>query len=282
MIPRRVQYLRPGTCDDALAALADPDAKVLAGGHSLIPMMKLRVARPSLLVDIGGLGFQGSTTDGTVVSIGALTTYNELVALDGALPDAVRESAAAVGDMQVRNMGTIGGALAHGFPASDTAAAMVALDATLRLRSPEGVRDCAADEFFRGPMMTVLEQQELLVEIAFAALVAGEASAYQCVEEPASGYPLAGAAVKVLADGERVAACSVGLTGATPTPCRVPAVEQALIECGPDLDVVREALTDLQLIPIDGGTEYRRQLAAVVITRAFEQARTRASRGAAG
>ncbi len=144
MIPASVEYVRASSIDQALEALADPEAKVLAGGHSLVPMMKLRLAFPSLLVDIGRLELRGLDAAGGAITVGALTTYDELLRADGpVLPDALRESAAAVGDVQVRNMGTVGGAIAHADPASDMAAAVLALGARLRLRSAAGTRDCA-------------------------------------------------------------------------------------------------------------------------------------------
>jgi carbon-monoxide dehydrogenase medium subunit len=291
MIPASVEYLRAASIDEALDALADPEAKALAGGHSLVPMMKLRLAAPSLLVDIGGLDFRGLSHAGDVVSIGALTTYDELLRLGAAvLPAALRESSAAVGDVQVRNMGTIGGSLAHGDPASDAAAAVLALGCTLRLQSASGVREFPAAEFFASPFETALEQQELLTEIALPVLGPSAGSAYRAIEDPASGYPLAGAAVRVRLDGDRVSDCAVGLTGAASVPCRLPSVEAALTGAstssgdGPAGDAalgeaVREAMTEVQLSLGSGSSEYRRHLAVVAIRRAFQAARSRAEKG---
>jgi aerobic carbon-monoxide dehydrogenase medium subunit len=282
VIPAAVAYLRPAGIDEALNALADPEAKVLAGGHSLVPMMKLRLAHPSLLVDIGRLEFRRVGKADGILSIGALARYDDLLTLrDVVLPAALHEAASAVGDVQVRNAGTIGGSLAHGDPASDIAAAVLALGARLRLRSPSGYRECPAEEFFEGPFTTSLGQQELLVEIAVPSPRSGEGSAYHSIEDPASGYPLAGAAVKVRLEAGRVAECAVGLTGAASAPCRLAEVERALAQAPPDgvSAIVGEALAGTPLAVGAGSDEHRRHLAVVAITRAYQSARERAQRG---
>jgi aerobic carbon-monoxide dehydrogenase medium subunit len=241
VIPAAVDYVRPSSVDEALEQLADPEAKAIAGGHSLVPLMKLRLARPGRLVDLDGLDLRGVSVDGDTLRIGALTTYDDLLSLDESvpLPAALRDCAASVGDLQVRNAGTIGGALAHGDPASDFAAGAIAVGATFVLRSPNGTREVAAEEFFVGPFTTVLEQQELLVELRVP--VGAAPSAYVSFDDPASGYPLAGAAV-----------CGdiVGLTGVGAQPLRAP--------------------DDLDELGLD---DYRRQLVSVAIERAREAAR---------
>jgi aerobic carbon-monoxide dehydrogenase medium subunit len=241
VIPAAVDYVRPSSVNEALEGLADAEAKAIAGGHSLVPLMKLRLARPRRLVDLDGLDLRGFSTDGGVLSIGALTTYDDLLSVDESvpLPAALRDCAASVGDVQVRNAGTVGGALAHGDPACDFAAGAIAVGATLVLRSPNGTREVAANDFFLGPFTTVLEQQELLVELRIPAGAAP--SAYVSFDDPASGYPLAGAAV-----------CGgvVGLTGVGAQPLRAP-----------------DDLGELGL------NDYRRQLVAVAIERAREAAR---------
>jgi carbon-monoxide dehydrogenase medium subunit len=270
VIPAAFDYVRPGSLDEAFAELADPDAKAIAGGHSLLPMMKLRLARPSRLVDLAGLDLSGVVVDGGTIRIGALTTYDELLSLRDAvpLPGALRDGAAEVGDVQVRNAGTLGGALAHGDPASDFAAAVIAAGATLLLRSPEGDREVAAEAFFLGPFTTLLAQQELLVEFRVPVPAAGEGSAYVAFADPASGYPLVGAAVCVGSDGR----CTVGLTGIAAQPLRATVVEEA-IGSGADLG---EALDTLGLMSFDGDPEHRRQLAIVAVERALDVARGRA------
>jgi carbon-monoxide dehydrogenase medium subunit len=275
MIPASFEYVRPSTIEEALEALADPEAKAIAGGHSLVPMMKLRLARPTLLVDLEGLALRGVREDGDAIRIGALTTYEELLALDGAVavPDALRDCAATVGDLQVRNAGTLGGAIAHGDPASDVAAGVIALEATLRLRSATGVRECMADDFFIGPFTTRLEQQELLDEIVVERQRPGEGSAYVSIEDPASGYPLAGAAVRVRVEQGRLTSCTVGMTGVGAKPLRAAGIEDALLTGG-DLHAALP-----EVAAAGGDVAYRRQLALVVTERAFASARRRAGGG---
>ena len=273
MIPAALEYVRPGSLEEALAELADPDAKAIAGGHSLVPMLKLRLARPSRLVDLGLLGFRGAAVGGGVVRVGALTTYDDLLSLgpDVPRPGALFDSAAAVGDVQVRNAGTVGGGLAHGDPASDLAAGVIAVCATLVLCSSSGAREVPAEEFFVGPFTTKLEQQELLTEIVFPVPASGEGSAYVSFDDPASGYPLAGAAVRIGPGG-----CTVSLTGLAAHPLRARGVEEAVAAAG-DL---RQALAGVEVLAHDGQVEYRRQLAAVAVERALSTARARAGGGA--
>jgi aerobic carbon-monoxide dehydrogenase medium subunit len=270
VIPAAFNYVRPGSLDEALAELADPEAKAIAGGHSLLPMMKLRLARPSRLVDLASLDLAGVAVDGGTIRIGALTTYDELLSLrdDAPLPGALCDGAAEVGDVQVRNAGTVGGALAHGDPASDFAAAVIATGTTLLLRSPDGDREVAAEAFFLGPFTTLLTQQELLLELRVPVPAAGEGSAYVAFEDPASGYPLAGAAVRVGSDG----GCTVGLTGIVAQPRRATAVEEA-IGAGADLG---EPLDADGLMSLDSDAGHRRQLAIVAVERALDAARRRA------
>jgi carbon-monoxide dehydrogenase medium subunit len=270
MIPAAFDYVRPDSLDEALAELADPEAKAIAGGHSLLPMMKLRLVRPSRLVDLAGLDLGGVVVDSGTIRIGALTTYDELLSLrdDVPLPGAICDAAAEVGDVQVRNAGTVGGALAHGDPASDFAAAVIATGTTLLLRSPDGEREVAAEAFFVGPFTTLLTQQELLRELCVPVPAAGEGSAYVAFEDPASGYPLAGAAVRAGSDGR----CTVGLTGIAAQPRRATAVEEA-IGAGAGLG---EPLDTLGLVSLDGDAEHRRQLAIVAVERALDTARRRA------
>jgi aerobic carbon-monoxide dehydrogenase medium subunit len=242
VIPAPFDYVRAASVEEAIAALADPDAKAIAGGHSLLPMMKLRLARPATLVDIARLDLDGVAVEDGELRIGALTTYDELLRRDD-LPQALREAARAVGDVQVRNAGTLGGALAHADPACDVAAAVLALRGRLVLRSPSGTREAPADGFFEGPFETGLGQQELITEIVVP--LDGGRSAYVSFEDAASGYPLAGAAVHV--DG----ATTVALTGYGSHPRIVDEDPGEVL--GPDAD-------------------HRRRLAQLAIERALERA----------
>jgi carbon-monoxide dehydrogenase medium subunit len=274
MIPASLDYVRPETLGEALAALADPEAKVLAGGQSLIPALKLRLARPSLLVDIRGLELGGISSSGGVLELGALATHAELERseLVRTAAAALADCAARVGDLQVRNAGTLGGSAAHADPAADPAAALLALRARLRLRAADGTRELPAEDFFLGPFTTALEPQELVEGVAVPAAGPGAGSAYVSVEDPASGYPIAGAAALVrLENGER-ASVSIGITGVGGTPFRLDS-EEGIDDALAGVD----ALDDPRF---DAG--YRRHLAGVVVRRALERATERARQGGGG
>jgi carbon-monoxide dehydrogenase medium subunit len=263
VIPAAVEYVRADSAEEALEALAEPDAKLLAGGQSLIPAMKLRIARPSVVVDIGGLDLGGVRERDGELGIGALATWAELEREELFRRPALRafaECAAGIGDLQVRNRGTIGGSLAHADPASDMPAVVLALDAELRLRSHDAMRSMAATELILGPFTTSLGERELIVEIAVPTPPPGSGSAYVAVEHPASGFALAGAAALVKPGGER----SVAVTGIAAAPF--------MLEDG-DEDAL--ASTDVfgdRFAP----AEYRRQLARVLVRRAVEAATRRA------
>ncbi len=264
MIPAAVDYVRAATVDDALAALETEDAKLLAGGQSLLPAMKLRIARPALLVDIGELGLDAvEETDGALV-IGALATWSALEehpAFRRPALAALAECAAGIGDLQVRNCGTLGGSLAHADPASDMPAVVLALGSTLRLRSADGERTVDATEFFLGPFTTALGERELIVDVAIPVPPSGSGSAYVAVEHPASGFALAGAAALVLPDGSR----RVALTGIAGAPFLL------------DGDVGDAEVFGDRFAP----EEYRRHLARTVVGRALESAAARAKEDSA-
>ena len=266
MIPAPVRYARAASLDDALELLREPEAKAIAGGQSLLPVMKLRVARPSLLVDIGRLGLGGVVVDSAELHIGPLTTWDELLRAPGlerrpALA-ALVECVSGIGDLQVRNRGTVGGSLAHADPASDMPAVLLALGATLALRSSAGERTIPAANFFVGPFMTVLGPQELITDVVIPVPAAGSGSAYVSVEHPASGFALAGAAALVRADGSR----SVALTGIAAQPVQLPAGADAVAAVR-EIEVFGDRFAS---------AEYRRHLAAVVVQRAMERAEQRA------
>ncbi|MDQ3671135.1 MAG: xanthine dehydrogenase family protein subunit M [Actinomycetota bacterium] len=263
MIPAAVEHVRPSSLEEALEALADSDAKVLSGGQSLLPVMKLRIVRPSVLVDIGRLELGGVETRENEVRVGALATWGELEVAPGLEEPslaAIAECAAEIGDLQVRNWGTLGGSLAHADPASDMPAVALALGAKLVLRTRDGERTLSADEFFLGPFTTALAPGELITEVVFP-VVEGSGSAYVKVEHPASGFALAGAAARVTRDGKtRVAVTGVG------------ARPFLLSEDMDPLDAVGEAeIYGDRFAP----TEYRRHLAGIVVRRALDRARER-------
>jgi carbon-monoxide dehydrogenase medium subunit len=271
MIPAPVGYVRPDSLEEALEALNEPEAKALAGGQSLLPAMKLRLARPALLVDLAGLGLRGVRADDGEVAIGALTTWDDLVRSDALhCPElaALSECAAGIGDLQVRNLGTIGGGLAHADPASDMPAVALALGARVRLRGGSDERTLDADELFLGPFTTGLEPGELITEVVVPVPQPGSGSAYVSVEHPASGFALAGAAALVGPGGTTVA-----VTGIAGRPFLLEPEEDE-----PEEALAKTGVTDDRFAP----AEYRRHLAAVVVRRALALARERAEEGARG
>lgn len=268
MIPAPVAYVRASTPDEAFAALADPAAKVLAGGHSLLPVMRLRIARPSVLVDIGRLELGGVELRDGELRIGALATWDDLARAEGLKQPAlsvVSECAAVIGDLQVRNRGTLGGSLAHADPASDMPAVVLALGASLELWSVEGERTVPVAEFFHGPFTTALAANELIAAIVVPLPPGGSGSAYVKVEHPASGFALAGAAALVRSDGSR----TVAVTGIGGQPF--------LLEGdNPAVELAKASIYGDHFAP----EEYRRHLAGVVIRRALERAEERARESA--
>lgn len=263
MIPTALDHIRASSLEEALEALADPEAKALAGGQSLLPVMKLRIVRPNVLVDIGRLELGGVHLDETELRVGALTTWVELeTAAELKRPPlaALAECASEIGDLQVRNRGTLGGSLAHADPASDMPAVTLALGAQLVLRSAGGTRTLPAAEFFIGPFTTALAPGELITEVVFP-VVAGSGSAYAKVEHPASGFALAGAAAHVGPDGKQ----SVAVTGVGAHPFLL-AADAAPLEALADAELYGDRFAP---------AEYRRHLAEVVVRRALGRARER-------
>ncbi len=267
MIPAPVRYERASDIDGALTLLAEPDAKAIAGGQSLIPVMKLRIARPSLVVDITSLDLRGVDVRGEVLHVGPLTTWEALIAADPLRRPAlaaIGECARDIGDLQVRNRGTIGGSIVHADPASDMPAVLLALGATLELQSQAGTRAVPLSEFVAGPFTTELGPQELLVDIAFPIPPTGSGSAYVTVEHPASGFALAGAAALVGPAGE-----SVSVTG---------------IAAKPFVFAAADATSTLDQAEVFGDrfapADYRRQLARTLVDRALASARSRAEEDA--
>lgn len=221
MYPTNFDYQKATTVEDALAALAaNPDLKVIAGGHSLLPAMKLRLAQPPALLDIFGIGeLKGIRREGDVFVVGAMTTHAEVLRSELPLfPEVARE----VGDPMVRNRGTIGGSLAHADPSADYPAAALALGVEFVIRGPEGERTVPADEMFLGMFESAVGPGELLTHIRIPADV--QASAYEKFKHPASHYAIAGVAVVRHADGQVRAA----YTGAGEKAARLPLLEERL------------------------------------------------------
>ncbi len=284
MIPAEFQYVRAGSLKDALTALAAQDGtKVLAGGHSLLPMMRFRLAQPPRLVDIGALSeLRGVAEHRRGARIGAATTYREILEseiLRERFP-LILETTDSIGDVQVRNRGTIGGGLAHADPAADIPAVMVALDAGFNLRSKKGKRSVAAREFFRGPFETAIEADELLTEVILPPPPRTAGSAYVSFEQAASGYAIVAAAAVIGLTRRTISHAVVVLTGTGAVAPMVKATEQLVGTKGePDAiqRVAAQALEGLDIIgDIHAPAEYRRHLASVAVRRALTTALERA------
>jgi aerobic carbon-monoxide dehydrogenase medium subunit len=265
MIPAAFEYQRAASVDQAVALLGrDEDAKLLAGGHSLIPAMRLRFSRPSLLVDIGRLDdLRYVRAYGDRFAIGALTRHAELVR-DPTISEhcaLIGEAAAQIGDPQVRHRGTIGGSVAHGDPASDLGTVLLTLDAELIARGPRGERTIAASAFFTGPFETALEHQEVLTEIRVPKAV----GTYLKHVRRAHDWATVGVAAARI-DGR----VHVGLTSMGPTPLRALAVEDAFAAGAAPADAAAHAADDT-MPPTDASasSEYRVHLAQVLVRRAL-------------
>ena len=232
MFAAEFEYRKASSIAEAVQLLADnPDAKLLAGGHSLIPLMRFRLARPELVIDIGGIsGLQGvSVSDGSV-RIGALTTHAE-IASSAEVQQAnglLSEAAGGIGDPAVRNRGTIGGNLAHADPSSDWATVLTALGATVHVQGPSGSRALAAADFVQDAFDTALADNEIITTVTVPTLAANQRAEYAKMAHPASFYSVVGGAVVVTMDGEHCTAASVAVGGLTPRPVKAPAVEAAL------------------------------------------------------
>ena len=278
MIPAAFDYHRPTSVDDALSALSNGGgAKVIAGGQSLLPLLKLRLASTDRLVDIGRLaelrGLREQPDGG--FETGALTTYADVIA--GTRLGWVAEAVEGIGDVQVRNRGTVGGSIAHADPASDLPAIALALDYSAVLRSSRGERVVALDEFFEGPFQTAIEPDELLVAIRRGPLPGGAAGAYRKLAQPASGYSIVGVAVVVARDGGTIGHARVALTGVGDHPYRAKSVEDALVgsDGSPEsVAAAAEHAADGQSVngDIHADREYRSRMAVVYTRRAIEAA----------
>jgi aerobic carbon-monoxide dehydrogenase medium subunit len=278
VIPASFEYEVAESADHAVQLLGQhgEDAKLLAGGHSLLPIMKLRLATPSVLVDIGRIGELSYVRDGgDHVAIGAVTPhedvhFNELLRRENPL---LAHTAGEVGDPQVRHRGTIGGSISHGDPASDLPTVLVALDATFVVRGPNGERTVAARDFFKSFFVTDLGDQEILTEVRVPK-VPGAGWSYQKFHPRAQDWAIVGAAALVSqGDGGRTA---VALTNMGETPVRARAVEEAL-GSGADVASAAQQAAEGTSAPNDAQatTEYRNHLARVLTRRAIEEARSR-------
>jgi aerobic carbon-monoxide dehydrogenase medium subunit len=267
VIPAAFDYARAGSVDEAIELLGREDAKAIAGGHSLLPLLKLRFARPSLLVDIGRLDdLRYVREDGDRIAVGALSRHADL-ALDPVLAQGcglLARTAGNVGDPQVRHRGTIGGSIAHSDPASDLATVLLTLDTDFVARGPDGERTIASADFFTGPFETALGPQELLTEIRVPKVEGGRYLKH--VRRQQDWATVAVAAARLNGD------VHVGLAAMGPTPLRARAVEQAVAGGASPADAAEHAAEGAEPpSDVSGSSEYRAHLARVLTRQALEQ-----------
>lgn len=283
MYPRSFDYVAPTSLDEALSVLADnPEAKVMTGGMSLIPLMKLRLFSPSLVVDLGRIGGLDSISDeGDHIAIGALVRHAATASSDTvkAGAAALAQAASLTGDVQVRNRGTTCGALAHADIAADQPAAALALGATMLVRSATGERSIAADDFFVDTLTSALEPNEILVGIQVPKTNGGSGSAYDKLGRRGgqSDYAVAGAAAVVTMDGGNVSSARVALTGVGTKPTLAAGVAAAIVGTDGSADAVKEAAAHAAegvtvLEDLYGSEEYKAHLAKVYAGRALTAA----------
>ena len=285
MIPPSFDYHAPRSVADAIQLLGQlgPDAKLLAGGHSLLPMMKLRFAQPTHLIDLGRIpGLRGITAEGETICIGAMTSERDLIVSDllQARVPLLPEAARSIADPQVRNRGTIGGDIAHGDPGNDHPALALALDATFVLEGPGGRRQVKADGFFHGTYMTELAEDEILVEIRVPAFAPKTGWAYEKLKRKTGDWATAAAAVVLRLDGGVVSHARIALTNLAPTARRAtdaerallgkPLTEASIIDAAARAMAVCDPAEDLR-----GDVEYKTAMAGQMVQRAIAKAATR-------
>ncbi|MHB8731365.1 MAG: FAD binding domain-containing protein [bacterium] len=287
MIPAPFEYHAPSTVKEAIGLLErhGDDAKLLAGGHSLLPIMKFRLAQPKVVVDIGRIaGLDKIEAKGSTITIGALVTHDAVEqseALQKQCP-LLPETAAVIGDMQVRNRGTIGGALAHADPAADYPGAILALEAEIVATGPKGNRTIPAKDFFVEMLTTALKPTEIITEVRVPATGKGTATAYLKHPHPASGYAVVGVAVVLQMSGGKCQKAAIGINGVAGKAYRASAVEKALVGKVLDEKTVADAAAhaadgvDVQA-DLYASSEFRAHLASVYTKRAILKAASRAS-----
>jgi len=277
VIPAKFDYVKPGSVEEAVTALVEggEDAKIIAGGQSLLPVLRLRLAAPSLLVDLGGIAeLKGIRDDGDGIVIGAMTPYFEVLG-DNLVQEHVAllaQATATVADNQVRHRGTLGGALAHADPAGDLGAPALALDAVMTIAGQSGTRTVSAADFFVDYFTTALGEGEILTAIRFPKYT-GWGSHYEKFNRTAQAWSMCAVAAAVRVDGGTIAEARVGLTNMGTTPIRARAVEQALVGQPATAEAVRAAAehaTEGTAAPsdADAASDYREHLATVLTGRA--------------
>jgi aerobic carbon-monoxide dehydrogenase medium subunit len=286
MRPAAFEYHRPASLDEAISLLAEnEDARPLAGGHSLLPMMKLRLAMPAALVDLGGIpDLDEISGNGGGLTIGGMATHAAVAGSEVAIGIApvIPETAAGIGDPQVRNCGTMGGSVAHADPGADYPTVLKALGGTITAAGRNGEREVSADDFFRGIFETALEPGELVTSVKVPATPAGTGAAYVKHRHPASGYTVVGAAAVVSVEGGTCTDARLTVGGVTAPPVHATAAAEALIG-GPGSEEAIAAAAEKvpESIPHATGdayasAEYRTHLAKVLAARALRKAFERA------
>ena len=284
MIPAAFDYTRPASLDEALGLIGSGGSKVIAGGQSLLPLLKLRLASVDRLVDIGRLAeLKGvrSLPDGRL-GVGALTTYAELLDSPAQHYGLLRDALPTIGDVQVRNRGTVGGAIAHADPASDLPACLLALDVEVVVRSARGERTIPITEFFQDSFQTSIADDELLTEVRLPGPRDDAGSAYASLEQPASGYAIVGVAAVVArpSAGAPISFATIAITGVGPVAYRASVVEGDLIGSDGSSEAIGHAAshaTDGVTVNADihADAEYRAAMARIFTVRAIEAALAR-------
>ena len=286
MIPGSFAYHRPASVKEAVSLLGSlgDDARAMAGGHSLIPMMKLRLASPAHLIDLAGVAdLKGIREEGRDVVIGAMTTQHELIESDllAKKVPILRETSLLIADPQVRYVGTIGGNVANGDPGNDMPAVMICLNATYHAAGKSGERKIPAREFYQGAYFTALEPGEIVTAIRIPTPAAGHGYAYEKLKRKIGDYATAAAAVVLTLNGGKVASCSIGLTNVAETPLWAEEAGKILTGSTLDAATVKKAVTAAEAItsPASDGrgpAAYRTKMAGVMLTRALARAKERA------
>jgi carbon-monoxide dehydrogenase medium subunit len=285
MIPGSFSYHRPSSVQEASGLLAQygDDGRAIAGGHSLIPMMKLRLATPAHLVDLAGIAdLKGINADGNDIVIGAMTTQHDVIGSDlAAKIPLLRETSLQIADPQVRYMGTLGGNVANGDPGNDMPAVMLCLNATYQVTGKGGERRIAAREFYQGAYFTALEAGDVLTAVRIPAPPAGHGSAYEKLKRKIGDYATAAAAVVLTMSGGKVASCSIGLTNVAETPLWAEEAAKILVGSTLDAATMKKAVAAAEAITSPasdarGPAHYRTKMAGVMLTRALARAKAAA------
>ena len=284
MYPASFEYHSPKTMQEAIGLMGKlgDDAKLLAGGHSLIPMMKLRLAQPKHLIDLKNVpGLKGVKEDGNAIAIGAMTTWYELETspIIKSKCGVIADTAKIVGDPAVRNLGTIGGSLAHADPAADMPATAIACNFEFVCEGPKGRRTVKPDDWFQGLMTTAVKDDEILVEIRVPALAKGTGAAYMKFAHPASRFAIVGVAAVIATDGNGTCSkASIGITGAGTKAVRAKGVEAALngknLAGAGAIEAAAQSAAEGVDVQADlqGSVEYKAHLCRVFAKRAVEAA----------